>query len=616
MSPEFARNMARTILLIVVASAIALTQPAYRLRQVSAIPAGMMGMGDLACGDSDNDSLPDLSFFYALDSGFTYLWQIWEYRAVNRNVLVQSETCVGHPYVEPGLHKGLFIPTDLGDGDGDGLTDMLGVNTRVFGDTGGQGGIDSIWQYLCIYESPAPYSYPDTLAWSYMYGRDYFSCRAWFPGDLDRDGRKEILFDDGEAWTRIFENSGDNRYELVYSTPTHYAGCDYAFGDFDQDSAREFAFAPNQSEYVYVYECSGDNQYVLVDSIWHRYANGHDICFGRDLDGDGRPEFFVVYMRVVSGAKNIYYVTMYEATGNDSYEGVLIDTIVGNDVSGARGSDCADVDLDGVEELLVSHQDGVVVYRTVGNNQFRRVWEWSQYPQAQECFVRCLDMNGNGYPDILISSNGHTWVYEMEAVQVVAPNSRVSLVPGDTCQIRWRIFTPPRCDSVSLFLRTDTATVNGFYRLDTIATGLAPTESSYAWVVPPGPVDSCRILAIAYGPGWQFDESDNAFAILPGGVAEARQVAPRSWSLSVSPNPARGAVYVRYNVPRPAQVRVSLIDPCGRVVKDIAQGETAPGWYVVRLGGTDDIAEGVYYVTMQESGRERRTWTKKLVIQR
>jgi len=296
--------MSRTAFILSVAFFLAYAQPTYRIRQTGDVPSGLTGIGDLVSGDTDHDSLPDYSFWRHLDTGTTYLWQIWEYRPVNWYVLVQSETCTGHPYVGPGMHKGLFIPADIGDGDADGLSEILGVNTLVFGDTAHGGHIDSIWQYLCIYESPASDSHPDSLVWSHMYSREYFSYRAWFPGDLDRDGRKEILFDDGEGWTRIFENSGDNQYELVFSTPVNHAGWDYAFGDFDQDSAQEFVFMPVSSYYFYVYECTGDDQYVLVDSVHAPCANGADVFSGHDLDGDGKPEFYFVYMRVVPGGDN------------------------------------------------------------------------------------------------------------------------------------------------------------------------------------------------------------------------------------------------------------------------------------------------------------------------
>jgi hypothetical protein len=118
------------------------------------------------------------------------------------------------------------------------------------------------------------------------------------------------------------------------------------------------------------------------------------------------------------------------------------------------------------------------------------------------------DFNRNGYNEILMSGGGKTYIYEIEAVKVLGPNGGTSLHGGDTVSIHWETYNPPRCDSVSLFLRRDST-----WQLDTIAHGLAPTESSYIWTVPDRRLDCCHVVAIAYGPGWQFDESDTFFSI-------------------------------------------------------------------------------------------------------
>jgi hypothetical protein len=210
--------------------------------------------------------------------------------------------------------------------------------------------------------------------------------------------------------------------------------------------------------------------------------------------------------------------------------------------------------------------------------------------------------------DIVVSGGGHTWVFEMEALKILTPNGGDSLTPGETCRVRWCLYTPPRCDSVSLFLRTDTT-----WFLDTIATGLSPADSTFDWVVPPGPIDSCRVVAIAYGPGWQFDESDAPFRILPGGVAEAATVRVCDWALSVSPNPAPGRAVVRCDVPVASDVSLSLYDATGRKVEVLASGLRAPGRYSVHLGGlghdpksADGFrscpAPGVYFVRLETRG--------------
>jgi len=154
-----------------------------------------------------------------------------------------------------------------------------------------------------------------------------------------------------------------------------------------------------------------------------------------------------------------------------------------------------------------------------------------------------------------------------------------------------------------LFLRTDTTIVNGFYRLDTIVTGLSPTESTYSWVVPDTTLDSAWIVAIAYGPGWQFDEPNRPFSVAPAGVAGPREVPPQDWALSVSPNPARGAFTVCYDVPRQCRVSVGVYDVDGRLVKDLAEDEVAPGRYQATLPHAS-LPAGIYFVRL-DNGASR-----------
>ncbi len=555
-----------------------LTHGSYSIKQVAEIESGMVGFGSAVCGDTDHDSLPEIAFWQRSPRR----WQTWEYRHLNQYELIKSETCLGDPYPPPGMSKGTFFPCDIGDIDNDGLVEILGVNSEWFySETGCLHCLyDSVREHLCVYESPQPDLHPDTLVWTYHYGTQVtISPHAWFPGDLDRDGHKEILFTDC-GWTYIFENRGDNQNELVYTTPFQHFGYDYAFGDFDQDGAQEFVYSDiHWNGHVYVYECAGNDQYVLTDSVLHYWPNGHDVFSGNDLDQDGKPEFFVVYQRI--NPYSCFFIFMYEAVGNNEYEGILVDSIVGGGISDARNSLCSDIDGDGVEELLVSYNHGIKVYQATGNDQFEEVYWWYN-PAHGESHIQCHDMNSNGYPDIVISGNAHTWILEVEAIRVLAPDGGENLVPDDTCWIQWQTFDPPRCDSVSLFLRKDTTG-----QLDTIATGLSPTDTLYPWLVPPGPLDSGRIHAIAYGPGWQYDESDSAFRILPGGIAEQNPVVGDLYPV---PTVVRGMLLIPHSSFDTRHSALFLLDIAGRCVMDLAPGENdirhlSPGVYFVRGKG-------------------------------
>ncbi|UCG43625.1 MAG: VCBS repeat-containing protein, partial [candidate division WOR-3 bacterium] len=325
------------------------------------------------------------------------------------------------------------------------------------------------------------------------------------------------------------------------------------------------------------------------------------------IDADGQEEVLVSFND---------FIRVYEATGNNTYEGVFVDSGGLTATAQARHSLCSDIDADGQEELLVSFNDFIRVYEATGNNQFECVYQWwNRASGHHESHIQSHDMNRNGYNDIVISGNSHTWILEMEAVKLLYPNGGENLIPGTTHLIRWETYDPPRCDSVSLFLRRDTT-----WQLDTIATGLAPNDTGFPWVVPPGPVDSCWVVAMAYGPGWQYDESDASLSIEPGGIAEAGSGKSRCrfqtptvvgnllWLPGLKQNgdcPSGGG-------PVPA-----LLDVAGRVVMSLQ-----PGPNDIR-----HVAPGVYFATPspQSSGatpgyakpaRGEEAGVRKVVIQR
>jgi len=123
---------------------------------------------------------------------------------------------------------------------------------------------------------------------------------------------------------------------------------------------------------------------------------------------------------------------------------------------------------------------------------------------------------------------------------------------------------------------------------------------------------------------WQFDISDSAITFTGGGVAEGNHYVPVQWSLSVSPNPARGAFTVRYDVPgkwgqsQPLRSQTEVQSPFslgvydagGRLVRSLAEGDVAPGRYEVSLpAGT--LPAGVYFCTLSA---DNKRFSRKVVL--
>ncbi|UCG42670.1 MAG: VCBS repeat-containing protein, partial [candidate division WOR-3 bacterium] len=447
-------------------------------------------------------------------------WGVAEYRPVNCFELVKVDTGV---WPTESIVTGNFSPYDAGDIDRDGKADLVGEICYVRD--------PYVYKVLCTIESRSPDSYPDSLNWVIPDSNSASGANRRYYVDLDQDSNWEI----STHWSRtcaLFENVGDNRESLVYRGPPYGPR---AFGDFDQNGRMD-AFGWIASYHECVVECTGDNEYQVVCSLSVGRPNGYDAFAGEDADNNGKPEIFAVYDIPGVGWKHVLY--MFEATAEHEYAFYAIDSFTTGD-PGDGGSVCADLDGDNVDEVIWTTRIPMWILKSTGPHQFERVAGWySDHGRLRLTICNVADFNRNGYNEIYASGEGKTSVLEVEAVRVLYPDTIRELCSGETCLVRWQIFEPPRCDSVSLFLLADTVVPEGewfcqrtgslrFYPLDTIVTGLAPGDTTYPWIVPDTVLEAAWIVAIAYGPGWQFDCSDRPFSIAPSGVAERnKQVAP------------------------------------------------------------------------------------------
>jgi len=553
------------------------------MKRVCFLQVGSDAPSYLICCDSDHNGLNEIIFERYL--GY-YLanWEVWEYRPTNRYELVFADT--GAYPLPPGITTGNFTPYDVGDIDRDSLTDLTGMNIYKVPDT--------TYNIVPTQESPNYYFYPQSLSWYYRFSHPNFawSSPVYFTPDLDNDGRKEIIcryYGD----TYIFENLNDNQNQLVWIS--FIPSWSIAFGDFDFDGGKEFVTAHSGSTgLVSVYENIADNQYeqVYQDSVYLPNGGG-DVFSGNDLDGDGYPEFFIAFYSYPAPTNYLY---MWEATGNNTYQRTLIDQVIGNDWSSKR-SKCGDIDGDGVEELVWSIGGRVMVYKATGNNQFQRVWEWyndhgGQRPQAQ---VNIYDMNNNGYNEIVVGGSGKTSIFEVEAVRLIRPNGGEVFQDSSQEIIRWQKFYPPRCDSLSLFY-----SINNGTTYFPIVSGISGSDTSYLWTVPSVNSDSCKIKIIAYGPGWQYDESDGNFSITSTGINEIASPNRVAMTLSVKvfPNPARSISVVRYSLPAEGKVSLQFYDISGRLVKTLVDEDKKPGNYSVTLN-SKTLSSGIYFLSLQ-----------------
>ena len=550
--------------------------------------------------DADHDGQIEIAYATGRYDSMSTNPQRWEYgrfRPWNRWQLLHADTIVFPP--PNGTFNGYFIPGAIGDADHDGLSEILGYN-YIFEDTLNP-------TILTTMEQQTPEGIPDSMTWQYtvaLYGQ--LLIPAYLPGDLDGDSSEDIpnvtAFD---AYEKImFENCGNNDYSKVWSLLDSSMPAPIAFGDYDLDGRVEYAQVVDG--HAAVWKATGNDVYARVWTDTFSLPNGHlDCCSAREANQNGLPEFFVMGGRYEPPGW-MCYLYMWEADGA-AYRRTFVDSTFASESSPFGRSVGGDIDGDGVDEVAWNTNAGVGIYGASpgGTPQLEAYWYNDHDPAHQfPANVNIADVNCDGYNEILIGCREQLSVLEVEAIRVLTPDRRTSYQPGDTCRISWQTFSPPRCDSVSLFLRRDTT-----YQLDTIAHGLAPDDTPYVWIVPNIRADSAYVMAIAYGPGWQYDESDSAIRILGTGIGEERPVCVRELRLTVAPNPARGAVSVSYDLPSSLSVDVTVLDLAGRRVATLASGRLGPSRYQVAWNRQDGqgraLPAGVYFVRLSAGDKTR-----------
>jgi hypothetical protein len=651
--------------LLIILAGLATFCTATSMRRISMIPSGPYSdaYGRVVCCDSDHDSMPELVFSTGMahPSELQRL-EVWEHQGWNRFKLVFADTGAYPP--PPGITIGNAMPFAAGDIDGDGLTDVVCItveydstNPNIF------------YRDVITIESPDSFNYPSRLSWYYRYGDNgTIPCPTYYPPDLDGDGHMEIFCGTPTMGAAIWENTGDNQNELVWhsSRPDGYR---LAFGDFDMDGSMDFVTSSlSSSGIVSVWECTGDDQYQVVYQDTVNQPNGADVFMTNDIDRDSLPEFYVAYENVPRG-KIYLYMWEANAVGVDSCHRTLVDSVGFSGTDWGRISESGDIDGDGIDECIWTTPAQINVYKAVGKDSLQRVWNWySDHGSMQSLVSTIYDVNDDGYNELITAGNGKISIFEVDAVDLLSPN-RGTYNIGDTAPIRWATHSPPRCDSLSLFLRRDSS-----WLLDTIVHGLPITDTLYRWVVPSGVPDTGRIVVIAYGGctqsakgkwgqslgargravqspfsghvAWQYDISDSVIYLTGGGVAEETHSVPMQWSLSISPNPARGAFTVRYDVPGlgtkagtvregdtpPERLRrtrrgcvpsartrgtapvfaLGIYDASGRLVRSLSDGEVSPGRYEARIP-SGVLPAGIYFLRLDTPGFRA---VKKAVVAR
>jgi hypothetical protein len=159
---------------------------------------------------------------------------------------------------------------------------------------------------------------------------------------------------------------------------------------------------------------------------------------------------------------------------------------------------------------------------------------------------------------------------------------------------------------------TDTMTV-------TLGAGLTDTLTLAVWTANPAGTYVVRCTTELAG-----DENPannlvkNSVTVRPSaGISEGRSLSAVFSLDKVLPNPSSGRTSIRYGLPSPAAVKLSVYSAAGTLVRTIAVGTQSPGWYTTAWDGNDQrgrkVGTGVYLVRLEAGAY---TSARKLVVQR
>jgi hypothetical protein len=106
--------------------------------------------------------------------------------------------------------------------------------------------------------------------------------------------------------------------------------------------------------------------------------------------------------------------------------------------------------------------------------------------------------------------------------------------------------------------------------------------------------------------GWWFYLNFTAAPVTYTGGVTGVDATPGAASVRAFPNPFGPSVSIRFSVPEPQSVRVTVVDALGREVKRIADGWLAAGPHEMKWDGRDErgsrAAAGVYFLRVARAG--------------
>jgi len=361
----------------------------------------LLSANPLAAGQDRLELVPVAT----LPGGFAFYWPgadcnhngLFEIYGTCDGVLSTMLVCEdtsGNEFKLTRLAPGTGWIHDLGFRDCDSLAEVLTARAQ---DT------------LRLSRALARDSYPTHQVWKAVTPYQVYSARFC---DLDLDGHQDIVASGRQPMgAYVYENRGaDSWAEVPFP---RRVGPDimarFAVGDFDLDGRMELA-GGNADGDLLLYECIGDDQYARVCSL--NYSPGgiedYDHVAGNDMDNNGLPELVSLF-RKWGNPVDSCTVRIYEEPGHNQFVCVCSLEFRYNPFFGGGCLGVGDLDGDSVQELCVSTNLDLRVFKATGIHQYTQTWQLDRHGIH---WMQLYDVNRDGRDELVFSVPDTTFIYE------------------------------------------------------------------------------------------------------------------------------------------------------------------------------------------------------------
>ena len=343
-------------------------------------------------------------------------------------------------------------------------------------------------------------------------------------------------------------------------------------------------------------------------------ANAITACAIGDADGDGRPELAISAVGALLDRAERPTAAILESPADDRYEVTASFEFRDKNTPYDNALAAGDVDHDGRPEVLIAQAGDIYLLAADRDRRYLPIWHAARAPGGRAAIG---DLDGDGASEIIFTerSNGMPVTAVYSLAPPVKPEPPIAwqpvLHPLGT-EIAWqspapgfRIFdlavyrtgdpigrlTPP-------VLESDLQDRRIFEQAGEVTSGDRFQDAA------------TQPDASQYFLGYTVNDGASRRRILEGPrSAAAAPGVPQLLVLAPNPNPTSGSMATQIALVRSGRVSVKIVDPAGRIRRQLLAGELAAGPHALRWDGRDDdghrLARGVYFLVASGLGEEQ-----------